>query len=73
MAAAVAFHQLPPFQPTICIKLLLIIAFADINTQPPQFHPLPPPQLCQLLTEHHPPQPLEEEYCIAGIVNAQNN
>lgn len=62
VAAAVAFHPFPPFPPIICIKLLLIIAFADMNIHHPPFHPLPPPPLCQLLTEHHPPPPLELEY-----------
>jgi len=55
------------------MKLLLMIAFAEMNIHHPPFHPLQPPPLCQLLTEHPPPPQLEDEYCIAGIVNIQNN
>ena len=50
-----------------------MIAFAEMNIHHPPFHPLQPHPLCHRLPPPPPPPPLEREYCIAGIVNIQNN
>lgn len=71
--ADAAFHQIHQFHQIILIDQLLTRDFTEMNIHHQPFQAAHHQPLCPVLQEpaHHPPQ--DFEYCIAGIVNVQNN